>query len=102
MQMTFVKTPPPDAYRPRHRRTLHSEIARALRNRPGAWAKVSEHPTRSTACSVASAIRCGNGNTGARAYRPAGAFETRYVTTEDGRHEVYARYIGTRAAKEAR
>ncbi|MDA2804465.1 hypothetical protein [Nocardiopsis suaedae] len=102
MRMTFVKAPPPDAYQPRQKRSPHHEIARALRNRPGTWARISGHPTRSTACSVASGIRSGQSKGGARAYQPSGAFEARYVTTQDGRHEVYARYIGPRSGEEAR
>ncbi len=60
-------------------------IARALRERPGEWAKVHEGITSATA---AQRIKRGHGS-----WSPEGAFEA--VSRKSGdRIDVYARYVG--------
>lgn len=84
--MVFVDELPPD-YRARSR---HAEIARALRAHPRKWGLVRTAPSRSAALQACTAIRRGS----APAYLPAGAFEGRAITSEDGVHQVWARYVG--------
>lgn len=65
------------------------EAAKKLRENPGQWAVVVKCSTRSSAASMATAIRRGRTST----WQPAGDFES-VTRTVDGEHLVYARYLG--------
>lgn len=70
-------------------RTEWQPIAEALRARPREWARVKTGAKKSTGATLAARIK-----TGAIApFRPAGAFEAKSRTIEDGT-AVYARYVG--------
>lgn len=64
----------------------HELIAIQLKRRPGEWAVVQEVFVIS---SLASQINVGK----YAPYRPAGSFEAT-TRIEDGKHVVYARYVG--------
>ncbi|MER7507985.1 hypothetical protein ABTX82_06400 [Streptomyces lavendulae] len=70
--------------------------ARALRERPGDWAHISDHDLKSRAANLAYRIRQGK----IRAFRPAGAFEATSRKTGEASGAVWARYVG--AASEER
>ncbi|MUL39603.1 hypothetical protein FZ103_00140 [Streptomonospora sp. PA3] len=75
--------------------TRHNDIARQLRRQPRRWGLVTDTAaSRRAAYNTASRIRIG----GYPAYLPAHAFEARAITTEDGVHQVWARYVGGDAA----
>lgn len=61
-------------------------VARALREKPGQWANIG---ARSRSC--AHMIRHG----GSAPFQPAGSFEAVTRTRDDGKVDVYARYIGS-------
>jgi hypothetical protein len=86
------KDPPPED-RPSNWATRHARkaIAAELRQNPGDWAIVTRS-TRSNGYTVAQKIREGV----AEHWRPAGAFEARYVVDTDDplRGAVYVRFVG--------
>lgn len=87
--LVFVDRLPPDMA-PR-RRTKYEDIAAQLRKNPRRWALIRDDcEVRKTAQETGYHIQ--NGKT--LAFRPAGAFEARAVTSEAGVHQVWARYIG--------
>lgn len=67
--------------------------ARALRERPGDWALISEHPVISQASNLAYRIRTGRHSS----FRPAGAYEAKSRSTGDSGAGVWARYVGDAA-----
>ncbi|MFD8023702.1 hypothetical protein ACFV6G_25170 [Streptomyces lavendulae] len=71
--------------------TEAGRTARALRERPGDWAHISDHDQKSQAANLAYRIRQGK----LRAFRPAGAFEATSRTTDGTSGAVWARYVGT-------
>lgn len=68
----------------------HVVIAAALADRPGEWAIVKEAKTQSAANAAAFQIKTGR----ISSYAPAGTYEA-VSRTVDGKHRVYARYVGT-------
>lgn len=67
--------------------------ARDLRDNPGRWGLVDQgRKTRAGAVEEAGRIRRGE----KAAYLPKGAFEARAITTEEGVHQVWARFVGVR------
>lgn len=74
--------------------TRHAQKSAWMRTNPFAWLEVATYPATYTAVAAASAI--GGGTDGmhiARHYGPAGAFETRTTTVDDGT-TIHARYVG--------
>lgn len=69
----------------------HVDLAEALRRRPGIFRLVGTYAYRGGATNAASTIR--RGGTQAWRSRPGGHYEAKARTTEDGAHEVYARWI---------
>ncbi|MGP3685714.1 hypothetical protein ACTVZO_13530 [Streptomyces sp. IBSNAI002] len=74
--------------------TAAGRTARALRERPGDWAHISDHDLKTQAANLAYRIRQGK----IRAFRPAGAFEATSRKTGESSGAVWARYVGTPAA----
>lgn len=70
-------------------RTMHSLIAAQLRHRPGQWARIATRASAANASSTAHAIRHGR----LKPYAPEGAYESA-ARTVDGKHGVFARYVG--------
>ena len=68
----------------RHRRDW-ADVARALRAKPGVWAKISDDSDRSLVTHIATA-RLGS-------FAPAGAYEAT-SRGKSNRATVYARYVG--------
>ncbi|MEV0370529.1 hypothetical protein AB0I10_11965 [Streptomyces sp. NPDC050636] len=64
--------------------------ADALRARRGDWAHIDTHDNINRASNQSHRIRRGK----LAAFRPAGAFEAKAISTKDGTAEVWARYIG--------
>jgi hypothetical protein len=82
--------PPPPKHRPRPPAAYWRAIAGELRLKPGVWAIIDDgSPTARVAAVVASQIRHGR-----RSDFPEGEFEAEWRTTSDGKHQVYARYVG--------
>lgn len=73
----------------------HAEAAAAMRAQPGVWMPVGEYRSRTSADGTAWMIRAASpdNSVSARAYAPAGSFETRTELTDTGT-QVFARYIG--------
>ena len=78
---------PPD--QPENSRRIRRTVADDLRDKPGAWAVIRECSTDQAARNVAHRTR--NGFT--VPFRPARSFEAT-VRFVDGKHLVYARYVG--------
>jgi len=87
MNITFQE--PPAVTRPgRNPDTKYVLIAEELKSRPNEWALILEKGHQTTAAR----IRTGR----ISAFRPKGAFEaTARNTDEQGRCEVYARFVGS-------
>ena len=62
------------------------KVAAALRGRPGEWALVRERADASQAIRIKRAT--------IPAFSPAGSFEAVSRKREDGKFDVYARYVG--------
>lgn len=73
--------------------TNHADQAAWMKAHPFEWLDVSTYPAAYTAQRVARDIKNGDRATVSRHYGPAGAFETRTTTTEQGT-TVHARFIG--------
>ncbi|MCX4666554.1 hypothetical protein OG453_07700 [Streptomyces sp. NBC_01381] len=67
------------------------DTAAELREHLGEWALIDNRGNLNRATNLSYRIRTGRH----AAFRPAGAFEARARTAEDGSADVYARYIGT-------
>jgi hypothetical protein len=80
---------PPRVSRPKRRTRELATITAALRQTPGAWARIGTYRTPASAASMASMIRHGR----RPAFGPEGTFEAA-ARTVDGQHRVYARYVG--------
>lgn len=87
MSSQFRFEDPPPAARG-GRKNSQLEAAEALRGRPGEWGMVVVCVSRTSAGSMARAIRLGKTKT----WLPAGDFEAA-TRTVDGEHRVYARYV---------
>lgn len=85
MNVTFVAKLPPGGPRSERGERAWVEEAKALRNRPGDWARITEKSTVFGATQMASYIRRGH----LLAFRPAGRYEATHRGTV-----VYARYVG--------
>lgn len=70
---------------------FHADIAAELRKRPGMWREIGEYSYRGGAINSASVVRRG-GSSAWRA-RPGGRYEAQGITTEGGRHVVFARWV---------
>ena len=81
--IAFVDELPADELR---HDNLWDPVVRALRSHPGRWALVHTYATRKQSKSKESAINIGR----FRAFRPAGAFQAKAVTTH-GEHRLYVR-----------
>ncbi|WP_116211558.1 hypothetical protein [Streptomyces olivoreticuli] len=66
------------------------DVADMLRQRTGEWACIADNENPNRASNLAHRIRSGQ----VAAFRPAGVFEARSRTVEDGTACVYARHIG--------
>jgi hypothetical protein len=86
-EIEFREPPEPGRAGPRAK---HAAIAAQLHERPGQWALVDHRASSALAASAANDIRNARN---LRAYEPAGSFEA-VSRTEDGAHNVYARYVG--------
>lgn len=71
------------------KKTRHEQITAKLRKRPGEWARIGTYGSGASMSSTAYHIR----HAGIAAYTPAGAYEATGRTV-DGKHAVWARYIG--------
>lgn len=80
IDLRWVGSEPPEAFDSTHLSYQHDEVARMLRERPGAWAELPAFEP-----SYTSAINHGK----IVAYRPSGTFEAIIRN-----HTVYARYVG--------
>jgi hypothetical protein len=66
-----------------------TEVAEALRERPGEWARVSTHQTEESAKQAASGIRNGNRS----GFEPKGTFDAVFGAGNDDDFGVWARYV---------
>lgn len=69
----------------------HADAALSLRTNPGRWRLIGTYAYRGGATNSASQIRRGATNAWRR--RPGGLYEARAITTEQGDHQVYARWV---------
>lgn len=82
--------PPPAE---RRKRSQWGQVADQLRARPHTWARIRECRSNAAARSTATQIRRGRRD----GMEPAGSFEAESRTV-DGRHFVYARFVGEAAS----
>ncbi|GHI41097.1 hypothetical protein Sviol_55050 [Streptomyces violascens] len=76
---------------PAQRRAQNAlDTAQALRERAGEWAHIASTENLNRATNLGHRIRSGKHT----AFRPAGAFEAKARSTDDGTANVYARYVG--------
>jgi hypothetical protein len=74
-------------------RADHYDTAARAKAAPGDWVLATTYAGRNTADSIARFVRTGGGRI-AHAYRPAGRFETKQETVDDGT-ELWVRYLPT-------
>jgi len=80
---------PPIRQQKTEKRSRHQQIAAKLRKRPGEWAWIGTYKNGASMSATAYHIRRGN----IAAYVPEGSFEA-IGRTVDGKHGVWARYVG--------
>lgn len=87
MKIEFVDTPPaPNQGKKLVKRPKYYTIARTLRANPGKWA----HIMRDKNSVIANSIKKGT----LVSFRPANAFEAVSRTNENGKVDIYARFVG--------
>lgn len=67
----------------------HGAIAKALKDNPGAWARIGTYASPGSCGSMVVYVKKGL----AKAYEPAGTFEA-VSRSMDGQYHLFARYVG--------